>query len=457
MNSWRSTSRSAPYLTSNSSRLPRRNSAPRRVVRSRPASVLRSSVIRTGVVGRNSRQSADGAPNGALMAHGAIRSQEEPRSSVRKILSTWSFAVERVTGIEPALSAWEAVPSGPVTWPDLRGGVSASDRERPLVTGVNGPLMARRTAARPAPVAASWSSPVLLDSCRPSGRGRCVKAREATACGLALTRRTRPRQLSSEEDARRLHPLRPEPEMPDVALPEKWKVGSSTLPLTTSFRLVPSALTSTNAAWVLSCSQPSSDHDYPSVTVVGRLLSHVDRMSRSSEASSTFTYEQAPPPEGDGACSTDLVQRLVPVDHVLALVALDHLAINVEGFDRVAGPHSVPAGCLCILRILQEMHNRERWRRRDRFAPVDADVNHAAGEQIVYCCTLLRRGSWGLWPLSECEPDGSLPPRLDPTALVWLRFTEDASWRPGPRRHLPACFRQPGRALSCPRPLPRTR
>ena len=50
-----------------------------------------------------------------------------------------------MTGIEPALSAWEAVPSGPVTWPDLRGGVSASDRERPLVTGVNGPLMARRS------------------------------------------------------------------------------------------------------------------------------------------------------------------------------------------------------------------------------------------------------------------------------------------------------------------------
>ena len=93
--------------------------------------------------------------------------------------------VERVTGIEPALSAWEAVPSGPVTWPDLGRGVSASDRERPLDTGVNGPLMARRTAVRPALKAASWSSPVLLDSCCPSGRGRRVKAREATACGLA--------------------------------------------------------------------------------------------------------------------------------------------------------------------------------------------------------------------------------------------------------------------------------
>jgi len=56
--------------------------------------------------------------------------------------------LERVTRIEPALSAWEAVPSGPVTCPDLRRGVSASDREKPLVTGVNGPLMARRTTIR---------------------------------------------------------------------------------------------------------------------------------------------------------------------------------------------------------------------------------------------------------------------------------------------------------------------
>jgi len=42
-------------------------------------------------------------------------------------------------------SAWESVPSGPVTWPDLRGRVSASDRERPLVTG----LMARQWPGDP--------------------------------------------------------------------------------------------------------------------------------------------------------------------------------------------------------------------------------------------------------------------------------------------------------------------
>jgi hypothetical protein len=65
--------------------------------------------------------------------------------------------------------------------PDLRFGLSASDRERPLVTGVNGPLMARRTAARPALRAAPWSSPVLLGSCQPLSRGHRVKVRGATA------------------------------------------------------------------------------------------------------------------------------------------------------------------------------------------------------------------------------------------------------------------------------------
>ena len=182
-----------------------------------------------------------------------------------------------MTGIEPALSAWEAVPSGPVTWPDLRGGLSASDRERPFVTGVNGPLMARRTAVRAALIAVPWSSPVLLDSCHPSGRGRRVKARGATAYGLALTWRPRPRQSSSEEDACPLHPLQPQAQLPDASLPEKRKVGSSTLPLTTSFGHISSALTSVNADSALLCLQPPSDHDCPCVTVVGRSLSHADR------------------------------------------------------------------------------------------------------------------------------------------------------------------------------------
>ena len=56
---------------------------------------------------------------------------------------TWAFAVERVTGIEPALSAWESVQSAPSIWPDLWSGLSVSDRESPSFTRVNGPLMAR--------------------------------------------------------------------------------------------------------------------------------------------------------------------------------------------------------------------------------------------------------------------------------------------------------------------------
>jgi hypothetical protein len=67
--------------------------------------------------------------------------------------------------------------------------------------------------------------------------------------------------------------------MPDVALTEKRKVGSSTLPLTTSFGRVSSTLTSANADWALSCLLLSSDHECPCVTVVGRSLSHADRTS----------------------------------------------------------------------------------------------------------------------------------------------------------------------------------
>ena len=60
--------------------------------------------------------------------------------------------------------------------PDLRGRLSASDRERPLFTGVNGPLM----PGDPSPTCADrvpCSFPVLLDGCHPSGRGRRVQAK----------------------------------------------------------------------------------------------------------------------------------------------------------------------------------------------------------------------------------------------------------------------------------------
>jgi hypothetical protein len=57
-------------------------------------------------------------------------------------------SLERVTRIELALSAWESVTSGPVALPDLRDRLRVSVRERPLVTEVNGPLMARRPLSR---------------------------------------------------------------------------------------------------------------------------------------------------------------------------------------------------------------------------------------------------------------------------------------------------------------------
>jgi len=57
-----------------------------------------------------------------------------------------AFPLEQVTVIEPALSAWESVPSRALTCAELRSWLSASDREIPVFTGVNGTLMARRPA-----------------------------------------------------------------------------------------------------------------------------------------------------------------------------------------------------------------------------------------------------------------------------------------------------------------------
>lgn len=60
--------------------------------------------------------------------------------------------MERVPGTEPALSAWESGPSRALTCPELPSWLSASDREIPVSTGLNGTLMARR----------SWTVPCLL-------------------------------------------------------------------------------------------------------------------------------------------------------------------------------------------------------------------------------------------------------------------------------------------------------
>ena len=90
----------------------------------------------------------------------------------------------------------------------------------------------------------------------------------------------------------------------EVTVPEKRKVGSSILPLTTRFGLVSSALTSANAGWAFSWLQPSSDHDCLCVTVVGRSLSHADRSSASRGRVRRVRRVPSPPPAGGGSGCT---------------------------------------------------------------------------------------------------------------------------------------------------------
>jgi hypothetical protein len=57
---------------------------------------------------------------------------------------TWAFAVERVTGIEPALSAWESERFPCFIASNLRLRVSVVNRWALRLTGSNGTSMARR-------------------------------------------------------------------------------------------------------------------------------------------------------------------------------------------------------------------------------------------------------------------------------------------------------------------------
>jgi hypothetical protein len=54
-----------------------------------------------------------------------------------------------------------------------------------------------------------YLSPVPLVGADPLGRGRRVKARKTTACGSALTRRTRPGQSSAEGTSHPSHQPQP--------------------------------------------------------------------------------------------------------------------------------------------------------------------------------------------------------------------------------------------------------
>jgi hypothetical protein len=73
-----------------------------------------------------------------------------------------------------------------------------------------------------------------------------------------------------------------------VCQPEKRKVDSSILSLTTTCGSVPSALTSANTYLALSCPWPWCDRGCPFVTVVRHPLSHVDRTPRPVAALMVF-------------------------------------------------------------------------------------------------------------------------------------------------------------------------
>jgi hypothetical protein len=61
---------------------------------------------RAAIIYQHEARGADLAITSAINAH--IETAKPARASPL----TWHFVVERVTGIEPALSAWESVPSG---------------------------------------------------------------------------------------------------------------------------------------------------------------------------------------------------------------------------------------------------------------------------------------------------------------------------------------------------------
>ncbi|GAA4078843.1 hypothetical protein GCM10022214_41360 [Actinomadura miaoliensis] len=75
------------------------------------------------------------SPNRTPLARRPLRARRKDQDPDRDVLLTWAFGVERVTGIEPALSAWEvsSLISGTSGAADLalRANRPADDRSRP--------------------------------------------------------------------------------------------------------------------------------------------------------------------------------------------------------------------------------------------------------------------------------------------------------------------------------------
>jgi hypothetical protein len=84
-----------------------------------------------------------GPPNGTLMARRPERATKRQTASVRNQVPTWAFTLERMTGIEPALSAWESTDSVRIIQIEQHFTPTLWSRDRPLITAPNGPLMAR--------------------------------------------------------------------------------------------------------------------------------------------------------------------------------------------------------------------------------------------------------------------------------------------------------------------------
>src|SRR5215467_364525 len=81
---------------------------------------------------------------GSLMAPKISKRLERSRPRAETSPLTWAFTRERVTGIEPALSAWESVSLPQFRAAELGIRVPASDHGCPSITVVNGRLLARR-------------------------------------------------------------------------------------------------------------------------------------------------------------------------------------------------------------------------------------------------------------------------------------------------------------------------
>jgi len=158
--------------------------------------------------------------NGPLMARPPSTDPQSNKAQRSENLRTWAFLMRAGDGNRTRTVSLGICRTHRQTGPDLGCGGSVSDREYPLFTRVNGPLMARngvpdlhRLNALVLPVPSQVQDPL--------GRGRRVQARAATACGLALTRRTRPGQSCAEGKAPPQPPTASNPRNRGQAGPER--------------------------------------------------------------------------------------------------------------------------------------------------------------------------------------------------------------------------------------------